>query len=467
VDTPNPPKPGFLRLFIAGFFIDLQGLPFGVKILTVGGYLAVIGLLFLTLVVELGGDRLPAVGYTLSGQNDKVPLLVLAIASLAFILGWAYLLSGAAAAKARIFLPVLVLFALQLFLVTGGTLLLLFLELLFFVVVLVIYGLTFRTRFWREQPGLHFYGWLLAVSVIIVFSVGISSANAQVAIALSANFSILMLLTLVFWALLGLSIIDLGMNIGRAFTRIFRKLLPFSTFSALVVFALLIHPAAVGLIFWLTRDGFWLLDVAFSVLLIPAALVFWIARRWSISTRAIFLTLSLAAPVVNLGLTLAFAGKDFTELLLKMTGLFPPTLLFVGLTTYNLFGLGVAFTGVDGRILPKRARVLLYFGTLILVVACMLFMSNQRIVETNQLSLDFQSLVNNLFAISALFLGVPYAVWMVWKRRDFLIGAEQDFLRPPLLPWLERVPRHVWIGLSLLMACACSSLLLVILYSQI
>ena len=82
---------------------------------------------------------------------------------------------------------------------------------------------------------------------------------------------------------------------------------------------------------------------------------------------------------------MAFAGQDFAELLLKMTGIFPPLLLFVGLTTYNLFGMGVAFTGVDGRILPRRARVLLYFGTLILVVATMLFLSNERNAETNQL----------------------------------------------------------------------------------
>lgn len=167
--------------------------------------------------------------------------------------------------------------------------------------------------------------------------------------------------------------------------------------------------------------------------------------------------------MVTLGLSMAFSGKDFTELLLKMTGFFPPTLLFVGLTTYNLFGMGVAFTGVDGRILPKRARLLLYFGTLFLVVACMLFLSNQRIAETNQLSLDFQNLINNLFALSALFLGIPYVVWMVWKRREMLIGLENDFSGPPRWPWLGRVPGPAWIALSLVLVCACSCLLVVIL----
>ncbi|MDP2995350.1 MAG: hypothetical protein Q8N46_09560, partial [Anaerolineales bacterium] len=193
MDTPKPPKPNLLRRTFAGNFIDLRGLPVSLKILTIAGYLAVFGLLFFTLLVELAGDRLQTVEYTLAGQNDKVPLVVMAIAGLAFILGWAYLLSGAAAARARIFLPILVLYALQLFLVTGGNLLLIFLELLFFFTVLLIYGLTFRMNFWRDLPGLHFFGWLGAVSVIVILSVGISPTNAEVASSLSANFAIVML----------------------------------------------------------------------------------------------------------------------------------------------------------------------------------------------------------------------------------------------------------------------------------
>ena len=463
MDTPKPSEPGLLRRTFAGIFIDLQGLSLILKILIIGGYLAVFGMLFFTLLVELAGDRLQTVEFTLAGKTNNVPLVVVAVAGLAFILGWAYLLTGAAAAKARIFLPVLVLFALQLLLVTNVTFLLLLLELVFFLTVLIVYGLTFRTRFWHALPGLHFFAWLAAVSVLVILSVGTSAENADVARALSANFSIVLLLTLVFWVLLGLSIIDLGLTIGRGFTRIARKILPFSALSALVLFALLIHPLVGALVFWLTKDGFWLLDPLLAILLILGALVVWIARRWSGSSSAVFLTLSLAAPVVVLGLSMAFAGKDFTELLLKMTGVFPPTLLFVGLTTYNLFGMGVAFTAVDGRILPKRARVFLYFGTLLLVVACMLFISNELNTATNHLSLDFQNLINNLFALTALLLGLPYVVWTVLKRREMLIGPQMDASAPPRWAWMERFPARAWIGLSLVLACACSCLLVVVL----
>jgi hypothetical protein len=141
--------------------------------------------------------------------------------------------------------------------------------------------------------------------------------------------------------------------------------------------------------------------------------------------------------------------------------------LFVGLTTYNLFGMGVSFTSVDGRILPRRARILLYFGILLLVVACMLFNSNNRLQDTSRLSLDFQLLINNLFALSALILGVPYLVWMIWKRRPFLVVADQGPPHPPRFSWLGRLPAPAWVALSLILSCACSCLLLVILYLQV
>jgi hypothetical protein len=467
MENLKPSTPGFWSRTLAENFIALQGLPVSVKIMTIVGYLAVFGLLFFTLLVELTADRLPVVLFTQVGETDQVPLLVVGIAGLAFILGWAYLLTGAAASRARIFLPVLILFGFQLFLVSGGNLLALFLEILFFFIVLVIYGLTFRTHFWSDLPGLHFFGWLLAVSVIVLLSFGVSPTNAGVATALSANFAILMLLTMVFWVVLGLSIIDLGIKVGGSFTRFVRKFLPFSVLSALVVFVLVIHPAVAGLVFWLTRDGFLLLDVIFSILLIPAGIVLWMTHRWSVSTRSIILSLSLAIPVVALGLSMAFAGGDFTELLLKMTGLFPPILLFVGLTTYNLLSMGVTFTSVDGRILSKRSRVLLYFGTLLLVVACMLFLSNQRIAGTSQPSMNMQSLVNNLFALSALVLGIPYLVWTVWKRRDILIGPDLDFIAPPRWSWLERLPGPAWLALSFILACVSACLLLAILIGLI
>ena len=463
MDTPPPPKPPLFRRILAKNFIALKGLPLTVKFLTVLGYLVILGLLLFTLVVELFGQHMLTVQYTLVQGDVKEPLVVMAVTGLAFILGWAYLLTGAATARARIFLPVLALFAAQLFLASGGSLLPLLLEVFFFLSVLVIYGFTFRMRFWHDLPGLHFFGWLAAVTLFVLLSVGTVATNAEVASALSANFGLVMLLTMAFWVLLGLTVTELGIKFGQTVTRLGRRLLPFPAFSALVVFVLLAHPAFAALIYQLAQDGFLLLDLAVSLILVIAALGIWITRRWSFTPAAVLLTLSLASPVLMFGVSLAFSGKDFTSFLLEVTGIFPPLLLFVGLTTFNLFGMGVTFTGVDGRVLPRRARVLLYFGILLLVVACMLFQSNERSVVTGQVG-GIQVLANSLFALSALGLGIPYLIWLAWKRQEELIGAEEEFAQAPRWRWLERMPKQAWLVIGVLMACACSCLLVVILF---
>jgi hypothetical protein len=466
LDDPHFPKPGMLRRTFSGIFIDLQGLPVSLKILTLLGYLAVFGQLIFTLLVELAGDRLQTVTYTLAQQTNQIPLIVMVVTGLAFILGWAFLLSGAAAARARIFLPILALFGLQLFLATNGNLLLIFLEAVFLFLTLLVYGLTFRKHFWHDFPGLHFFVWLAAVSFFILLSVGTATAAAGFATTLASNFSIVLMLTLAFWVVLGLSTFDLGIRIGRSLARLGRRVLPLPAFSALTVFVLLVHPAVSALVFWLAQDGYWFLDLLFSFVLVLGALVVWLSRRWSGSSCAVLLCLSLASPVVILGISMAFVGQDFTQLLLQLTGIFPPTLLFVSLTTYNLLGMGVTFSNVDGRILPRRARLLLYFGTLILVVACMLFLSNVRDAATNQVQ-EIQGLINNLYALSAFYLGIPYLVWMLWKKREILTGPETAFKDPPRWSWLERLPAPVWFTLSLVFACSMICVVLIILYKLI
>jgi len=134
-----------MRRIFADDFINLQGMPVSLKILTIVGYMAVLGQLVFILLVELAGDRLPTVEYTLAGQTNMVPMVVMTIAALAFILGWAYLLTGTATAGVRIFLPVLALFGLQLFLATGGNLPLIFLETLFLLITLAL--------FWDTHSG--------------------------------------------------------------------------------------------------------------------------------------------------------------------------------------------------------------------------------------------------------------------------------------------------------------------------
>ena len=147
---PKPPKQNFLQKIILNNFVDLRGLPLTLKLLTILGYLAVLGqLLFILFIERFGTSRLPVVKYMLGEQAEQVPLVIVAVTALAFIMGWVFLLTGAATSKARIFLPVLLIFAFQLFMVSS--LLGFVVELLFIFTVLVVYAFTFRANFWHRR----------------------------------------------------------------------------------------------------------------------------------------------------------------------------------------------------------------------------------------------------------------------------------------------------------------------------
>ena len=268
-----------------------------------------------------------------------------------------------------------------------------------------------------------------------------------------------MFLTLAFWVLLGFSVFSLGIQVARFITRFARKFLPVPVITALAIFLLIVHPTVALLVVYVGRDTYWAFDLPLAFLFPLAALVVWIMRRWSATSAAVFLALSIATPIVMFGLSGSFAGRSFAENVLKSTGLFTPILLFVVMTTYNLLGMGATFTRVDGKVMPRPARILLYFGTLILVVACMLFITNERLTATGELATDFQWVITNVVSLSAFFLLIPYAVWMIWKKRERLIGPQEDSALPPRWSRLEKVPRAAWIVLSLVLACSCVCLL--------
>jgi hypothetical protein len=462
--TFHPPsKSLFDRL--AENFIDLRGLSLTIKLLTIGGYLSVFFLLAIVLLFETIGKDLPSARFSPSNNAQVVamPLAVMGVTILFFILGWVYVLTGAAMSKARVFLPVLGFFAFQLGLMTGssGVAFSIFAEVIFIFFFLIIYALTFRTKFWQDYPLVHLFIWLAVILFFMFISVGFAKTDAHIALGISANFSLIMLLTLLFWVFLGLDIMNLGIAIGRALTKIARRFLPFRVLSALTLFVLIFHPTFVLVLITLTEGWVWLFDLVLSVPLALGAVVIWSMRRWNIYTVATFLSLSLASPVASVGLSMSLTGSDVLEKLLSLTGFFPPLLLFVGLTTYNMLDTGLTFTNVNGKVIPREARILLYFGVVILVVTFMLIMSNERVVDTGKLFIDAQGLINALFMLGGIFLGLPYVIWLIFKRREEIIGDEEEFTSPPRWLWLERIPAWAFLTLSLISACLCSTVLMV------
>lgn len=458
-DTPSPKKDPS-----QGVFIGMTGLPLSVRLLTITGYLGVLGLLAIILLVELAGKSLATLEYTQTGSVlVETPLFVLAVSIFFFTLGWAFLMTGAAAACTRVFLPVLALLGIQLFLsLSFETLAPMFMTAGFMAGILIIYALTSRTRFWRDFPAIHFFIWFISLAVLLSTSFLAAKSDADVAKSISANLSILLLLTMAFWVILGLSIVDLGLGMGRFFTRAARRFLPDPVFYALTIFTLLFHPAVAIATFGFDQDGIWIFDLVVSLFLALMGFLLWPLRRWNIQTASVLLALSFASPVIMLGLSLGLSGYDFTEFLLASTGIFPPLILFAALTTYNLLTAAVTFSSVDGRILPRSARILMYFGIVILVVTFMLFMSNERVAATGLLQFDIQGFINNLFVLSALILGIPYILWLIWKRQERLTGVQGQLDGHQRWTWLESIPGKVWLILGFVMACLGYCLFLVL-----
>ena len=66
----------------------------------------------------------------------------------------------------------------------------------------------------------------------------------------------------------------------------------------------------------------------------------------------------------------------------------------------------------------------MYLGLLILVLASLLFVSAQRAVPGGQPNGQLQQVFDTLFALSVFVLGPQYLAWIIWRRRERLIGPD-------------------------------------------
>lgn len=93
---------------------------------------------------------------------------------------------------------------------------------------------------------------------------------------------------------------------------------------------------------------------------------------------------------------------------------------------------------------------------------------NARDPITGQLDGYFEGVINNFFALSAFFLGLPYLLWITWRRGEELIGKEEDFAEiEPTFPKLKRYagPNAVRTGLMISVffsCCFCFTMMFVI-----
>ena len=204
--------------------ISLNGLSQDIRRLAVLGYVIVLGMLVATLLLELVGDQLESVTFRPDSSTGRVqiPILAIIVSNISFVLGWAFLLTGASDCRRRVFLPVVFVFLFQLFLLAIGlgdnrNLIFAFWSLAIPLVALPV-GLHFFTRRsvrWREHPMLEFAAWGAAMSVFVIFLWVARATTADVALAVHSTFLVVLLLSVPYWVLLGFGVVDMSADLAR------------------------------------------------------------------------------------------------------------------------------------------------------------------------------------------------------------------------------------------------------------
>lgn len=246
----------------------------------------------------------------------------------------------------------------------------------------------------------------------------------------------------------GLGLVSLALDIGRKLTMTLRRLFPESMLRAITLFVMLLYPGLLIFAIALGDEGTPLVMslVANGFLVLPLILVMTGLALFKLLTMqrvAVLLTLTLALPVFTSGVAMALDGVDIGDVMgtsIQSSGVLPPTLIFVALMAYNILSVGANFSDKDGKYLPRSGRILLGFGVALLVTSFTVFFANVRDPVTGNVNEELQIATDAFFAVGLFFLGLPYFIWQMWKRRDTLSGDEATLANTvPVFAWLEEM----------------------------
>ncbi len=111
----------FRMLFLTPFggeFVEFKGLSISLRLLTGLGYAAIFILLGMVLILEVFRPNMAMITFVppaTDSNQTEVPLLALIFACAAFCLGWGYILTAIRDCGKRVFIPVVLLFIVQIF----------------------------------------------------------------------------------------------------------------------------------------------------------------------------------------------------------------------------------------------------------------------------------------------------------------------------------------------------------------
>jgi hypothetical protein len=421
--------------------IDVNQLPRQLRWLTVFGYGMVLFLLLLFIGLEIIGDSLPHVAFTVDGFN-QVEALEEGIVSygamfffaLSTILGWGLLMTGASDCRRRIFLPVFFVYFWVLVFTTSDftatenfqallqalDVVLIFLVMGFGVVVMI----TRHLPFWTRYPLVEFAGWsgLTALHLGLAW-VGVESPQVM-AEGLVLSASVVGFVALPFWFWLGLDAVAAIHEYAYFATHRLQTLLSPHRLRWFVPLFILLE-GFIGLA--LAGNGYQLaigacLFPPFLILIIAVALLI---RRWHLRVAMMVFWGGIAGLLYGVIFGLGLQGSGINEMVLGVTAL-PPAALFTFLLLYDVMTFGTRAASVEGRIMPRSGRLLMYLGAVILTLGFTIFIFNLKNIETGEPAGGFQGFINGMTFSSIFVIGPFYLLWSLWKSRHDLVLRPQE-----------------------------------------
>lgn len=421
--------------------VDLRPLTPGLRILVVFGYVCIVATLGAVLYLELTARSSNSVEYPSSeGGLVRTPVEVMVISSIALSMGWAFLLAGASDCRRRIFIPIALVFVVQWIFFSPveseWSFILGFGGMIVVVGAIGAHLVSVRSAYWRDLPILEFAAWLALMLLSVAWLFFLQSREAT-AISIDLALSFPQVLSIPFWFILGVESIDVGITIARYITvrlqyvlRGIRKavlwLLVWLFVRAFAFFAL-VGTSGSGdtfLEFWGVAEL--LVSLALLVAGLILAVPILLGQLGHRTIVALF-TLSLSTPIATLGIPSALlpnldpVGGALTTIGIG-AGVLPAALLFVGLAAYDVMNFGIRFANVDGRIMPRTGRVLMYFGVVLLVAAYVMFYLNTEVIRTGETPESLNLFVDVPFMTGLILLGIPYLLWVLIKRPNRFVG---------------------------------------------
>ena len=378
--------------------VDVRDLPGQTRFLTILGYAGILAVMVSALLIDAFGDRLPTTIYRYAGQTLATPVLEVWVAGLAFVIGWALLLTGATDFGWRLFVPTLLFFTWELLVLGAGDrgrpgVMAMFAGGIMLLVgsALVVQIGTRRRPHWRDYPLVEFVGWMVALGLFAAFAATAAPAE-QAQTAIMGRVHVLAFVTLPLWLFLALE------PAGSAWIarRMGRELAPCPVQRD-------DPPPGRGAAHRGldrsrggdpgTRDAGW------------SGLVGRVADRTGrpgavreLAGRGVRLVrlAHRAPPLVDAGgchgLTLTVAwwvllatvvvitstGHDLTTFALVSTGLLSPLVIYVVLLTHAVVTVGARLAASDGQTAPRPGRVLAFLGAAILILVAALSPAPRR-----------------------------------------------------------------------------------------